>query len=170
MKNTSKNIITFLQTIFWILFAAFIIFFAVTSFSEQIPNLPYKFYLIQSGSMEPSIMTGDVIISKPQAEYTKNDVITYRDHGGRVVTHRILEVLEEGGGEAYKTKGDANQDIDPVPIPKEEVIGEVQLAIPKLGYLLVYAKTKAGMVLLVVVPATIMIYDELRKMKKEVES
>ena len=51
----------------------------------------YKSFVIVSGSMEPTIMTGDAILVKevPQSEIKENDIISF-SQGEMIVTHRII--------------------------------------------------------------------------------
>lgn len=96
-------------------------------------------YVIQSGSMSPSIMTGDLIIISPQAEYTVADVISFRAADGRVVTHRIKRLENE----QYLTKGDANEHDDPELVPAPAVLGKVQLVLPRLGHAVAFTRKPA---------------------------
>lgn len=125
----------------------------------------YRPYLVQSGSMEPAIMTGDIIIVKDQINYSINDVITFTNNSGRVVTHRIVAV-EQKQEKKYSTKGDANRAGDEDMISDEQVIGKVILVIPKLGYLVAYTKSSDGLLYLLIIPAIVFILDELLKVKK----
>ncbi len=124
----------------------------------------YKTFLVQSGSMEPAIMTGDVVVIKNQTDYLINDVVTFTGKSNRVVTHRINEI-EKSGEKKYFTKGDANKTGDEDYIAKEQIIGKVVLVIPRLGYLLSFAKTFNGLIILLIIPAIVYILDELIKIK-----
>lgn len=124
----------------------------------------YRPFLVQSGSMEPAIMTGDVIVIKSQDSYVINEVVTFHNNSGRVVTHRIVAV-EKGAINHYATKGDANRSGDEDSISDEQIIGKVILVIPKLGYLVAFTKSKWGLIMLLLIPATIFIIDELLKIR-----
>lgn len=125
----------------------------------------YRSYVVQSGSMEPSIMTGDIIVISDRAMvYSINDVVTFTNRDGRVVTHRIAAV-EEGSLRKYHTKGDANRSEDEDFITADQVIGKVVLVIPKLGYFVAYTKSPQGLLFLVLIPAAVYILDELIKIK-----
>ena len=56
-------------------------------------------YTVLSGSMEPTYHVGSVIYAKSVDPTTlkEGDPLTYRMGGDAIVTHRIVEVLEEGG-------------------------------------------------------------------------
>ena len=128
--------------------------------------LPFELYLVQSGSMEPAINAGDIVVVKPQPNYHQRQVITFYDQDDRVVTHRILEVRDQAGRTFFLTKGDANEAPDSYLVPREKVIGRLALVLPRMGFVVSFAKTRYGALLLVIVPAVIIIYDEFRKMKE----
>lgn len=124
----------------------------------------YRSYVVQSGSMEPSIMTGDIIVVQDRIIYNVNDVITFTNSAKRIVTHRILTV-EEGEERRYRTKGDANRSEDEDFITYDQIIGKVVLVVPRLGIFVAHAKSLPGLILLVFVPALVYILDELIKIK-----
>ena len=129
----------------------------------------YRPYLVQSGSMEPSIMTGDIVVIQSRNTYVINDVITFKKNSGQIVTHRIVSV--EGEKEKqYFTKGDANRTGDEDIIINEQIVGKVVLVIPKLGYLVAFIKSGPGLIYLLIIPAIVFIFDELIKIKKNVKN
>ncbi len=74
----------------------------------------YRTATMLTGSMDPGITPGDVVLSVPQpaSEVEVGDVISYHipveDH--RVETHRVVEVIHnENGTVAVRTQGDANE-------------------------------------------------------------
>lgn len=115
-------------------------------------------YLVQSGSMEPTIMTGDIIFVNPQPKYIKNDVVTFLDNQGRTVTHRIIQIQ----GSTIQTKGDANQAKDTDTIEESQVVGKVVFTLPKAGYLVAFAKTPVGFTLFIVLPTVLLLFSEVR--------
>lgn len=129
----------------------------------------YKIYVEQSGSMEPVIRTGSLVFVKPEAHYNVGDVVTRKTNDPKVtITHRIISKKEEGGQTIFDTKGDANDAPDQANFPKSDIIGKEILAIPYVGYPVGYAKTTPGLILLIIVPAVIIIYDELNNIKDEI--
>lgn len=126
----------------------------------------YRTYLVQSGSMEPSIMTGDVIVIQNKGTYFMNDVITFRESADRIVTHRIISVEKDSAGNKYSTKGDANRSGDENVISNSQILGKVFLVIPKFGYLIAFIKSQQGFIFLIIIPAIVFILDELVKVKK----
>jgi signal peptidase I len=136
--------------------------------SVSTKNLP-KFYVVQSGSMEPAIPVASVVVSTPRLNYKRGDVVTYKkgENSETVITHRIqAKLYPQGVNEepVFLTAGDANEDFDRGEVTKDQIIGKVTLTVPYLGYVVDFAKKPHGFILLVVVPATIIIYEELKNL------
>lgn len=129
----------------------------------------YKVMMVLSGSMEPKIKTGSVVIVKPFSDYREGEVISFKEpeNSERIVTHRIVKVVSGMDGMYYQTKGDANDAPDWTQVPKENVIGKVLLSIPYLGYALNGIRQPIVFTLLIVVPSAIIIYEEIKKIQGE---
>jgi len=127
-----------------------------------------KTFVVKSGSMEPTIMTGDIVVIKRQDHYKIDDVVTFTKHGGSVVTHRLVE-HDSKDSSKFITKGDANRDKDGDAISEDQIMGRVVLDIPRAGYYVVFIKTPFGLVLLFLIPVLIFILDELLKIKDDKE-
>lgn len=110
----------------------------------------YKSFVIVSGSMEPTIMTGDAILVKevPQKEIQKNDIISF-SQGETIVTHRVIEIIEENGMKKYKTKGDNNNTEDRDKITYEQIEGKYQLKINQFGTITEILKSKITLIVLI---------------------
>jgi len=79
----------------------------------------YTYFQILTGSMEETIKVDDVVFVHITKDVKENDIISY-EKDNEVITHRIIEVNEDG----YITKGDNNNTDDGL-IKKEQVIGKV---------------------------------------------
>ena len=101
----------------------------------------YKSFMVLSGSMEPAILIGDIIITHRQDQYIKNDTVTFYGEENRVVTHRIVSASQEKNQTKFITKGDANRSEDDASIFQEAIIGKVIFIIPKLGYLVNFSRS-----------------------------
>lgn len=135
--------------------------------SGEIPDLlGYKSFVIVSGSMEPTIMTGDAILVKevPQNEIKTNDIISF-SQGGNIVTHRVIEIVEENGIKKYKTKGDNNNTEDKEKITYEQIEGKYQFKINQFGVITEILKSKITLIILILI--VIFIYFYKRKMEKK---
>lgn len=125
--------------------------------------------IVQSGSMEPAIKVGSVVVIKPSKKYDVNDVITFGKDTKKDVptTHRIVDERVLSGTTLYTTKGDANENKDIKEVREGEILGKVLISIPYLGYLLDFAKKPIGFALLIGIPATIIVVDEIKNIWKE---
>lgn len=104
-------------------------------------------YTVLSGSMEPKFPVGSMIYVKSVDTDTlkKEEAITFTIGSGTVVTHEIIEVLEdENGKRSFRTQGIANDTPDGDPVPADRVIGKAVFCLPLLGYVAVYFQTPAG--------------------------
>ena len=99
--------------------------------------------VILSGSMEPSMSIGDLVIVHREKEYRVGDIVVF-DSGGLSVTHRILEKAQEG----FVTKGDANNVPDKELLSGNHIIGRVAVVIPMVGKAVLFLKNPAGMMLI----------------------
>lgn len=94
----------------------------------------YTMLKVDSGSMEPRIQVGDIIIidTKPK-KYKKHDIITYRDETYSYITHKIVKVTDEG----FITKGDANDSVDQGYVQEEQIVGVYKGRIRHLAILFI---------------------------------
>ncbi|AFL99163.1 signal peptidase I [Desulfitobacterium dehalogenans ATCC 51507] len=88
----------------------------------EVPSIfGYYLFVIESGSMEPTLKVGTVILShepRNPERLEKNDIVTFQTLSGAIITHRIIEVLDEGAGSiGYLTKGD-----NPINVIDQEVL------------------------------------------------
>jgi len=118
--------------------------------------LGYDSYVIYSGSMEPTVKVGSLLLSRPAdvEDLRVGDVITYRSPGNHTtLTHRIVSIRQEDGDWVFKTKGDASLQPDPREIILRGQVSKMAFDIPYLGYVVDFAKSIQGVVLLLLVPA-----------------
>lgn len=119
--------------------------------TSETPNFfGIKTYVIISGSMEPNLQIGDIVIVKKieQEELKSGDVISYRQ-GQSVITHRIAEVIEKDGKVQYKTKGDNNNVEDSGSISYEMIEGKVVKHISKLGNIAIILQDKGTIIFII---------------------
>ncbi|MGI6685699.1 MAG: signal peptidase I [Bacillota bacterium] len=127
----------------------------------------YKLMIVMSGSMQPAFDTGSLIIVKkvdPEI-INQGDIITFLDgenSGHRLITHRVMEVIEKQEGNFFITKGDANSTRDFSPVPEQNVVGKVTIAIPYLGYLIGFSGFKTGVLIFLIIALLWAIMGEFR--------
>lgn len=124
-------------------------------------------YVVESGSMEPAIPVGSLIISQSQPVYSGGDIITFKGGRDNVTTHRVAVKTQQSGETVFYTKGDANEEMDQTTITESQIVGKTIFVLPYLGYAVDFTKQPKGFILLVIIPATIVIYEELRNLGKE---
>lgn len=118
--------------------------------------LGWRVDTVLSDSMAPAYPVESVLFVKPvsPSAVEVGDVITFRTGGGDTtpVSHRVVAVDRQDGALAFTTKGDANEDFDPNPVPASAVEGRVVFGVPLLGRFVRAVRSPLGFVLLLLVP------------------
>ena len=127
----------------------------------------FGIYLVRSGSMEPTINVGDMIITKPVNATSLNTlqpgtIITFQQ-GSKLDSHRVVSI----SGGSITTKGDANKRPDPQAVSLSQVKGIYLFRLPYVGYLTYYIHTKLGWFLMVILPAAILVGFIVKDIIKE---
>lgn len=140
---------------------------AKLAFKQQMPTfLGFASAAVVSGSMEPTINTGDFIITLKRDDYEVGEVVMFLE-GGVYTTHRIVEETEDG----FRTMGDNNEgSLDPWTVREENIVGEVVLVFRGFGKAAAFFQTPAGMMCIVAAAALLWVLAELPsfiKKKKE---
>lgn len=149
--NWLKILSNILFTIFMIIMTFLIFTTAQSKIRGEEPRLlGYRLYVVDSGSMSPTINMGSMIIVKEMQpnEINKMDIITYYGHDSSSrVTHRAVDIIDNG--KSFITMGDANETEDPMPVEGDKLIGKVVFKIPYIGTIFKFLSTKLGMGLLI---------------------
>lgn len=122
---------------------------------------------VSSGSMEPAIPTGSVVFvdhveaSEVDERIAEGDVITFVSGDKKLVTHRVVEKYTAETSVRFRTKGDNNDAMDPDPVYRQDVVGEVMFSVPFVGYIVAFANTGYGFMLLVWGPVIALVFSEL---------
>lgn len=124
LKKTWRVVRIIKNVVCWTLIAVLtlaIIVFTLTKINGDSPTVfGYSLHRIMSGSMEPEIVTNDVILNKDVTEASEvklGDIVTFEGGPGfdnKNVTHRVIvEPYDNGKGRiVLVTKGDANESDD----------------------------------------------------------
>ena len=161
--------------IFKIIYSALIAFIVLIAvlLIVSIPPITgnFKVMTVISGSMEPAIKTGSVVVVKPVSDYNIGDVITFGPYSKTKAptSHRIFDIKVVNGQPVYITKGDVNNAPDTREIKKSDILGKVLFSAPYLGYAVDFAKKPLGFALIIIVPAAVIIFDEAKKIIYEVK-
>lgn len=137
---------------------------------EEVPSIGGYFPLIVlTDSMYPEIESGDLIIchTKDVDEVVANDIIAFFDpagDGSTIVTHRVIEVVEENGDSYFKTKGDFNNTEDRLLVEEKDLVGVYQSKISGAGNIAIFMQSTTGLIVCVVIPIILLIgYDFVRR-------
>ena len=141
-KNKVFRIIKLIKNIIcWTLIAVLVftlVLFFMSRINGSTPSVfGYSIFRVSSGSMEPELMVGDIILDKTvdnPEDLKVGDVITFKssDYGDLLVTHKVIKApYEENGKLMLQTKGIANE-VEDKPISVDNVKG---IMICKVDYL-----------------------------------
>ena len=135
--------------------------FVSTSGSGVPSILGVQMFSIQTDSMYPTLLPGDLVFDRAVEDPStlkKGDIITYWTviNGERVLnTHKIHEIYDGGDYLIFATIGDNNPDVDSLTVHESEVVGKYWFRIGGVGKVFDYLQTSTGFLLLVVVPVFI---------------
>ncbi|MCR0204927.1 signal peptidase I [[Clostridium] innocuum] len=148
-----RNIITKAGTLaLGILVCLLIIILGIQAYNKLIVHdetagiLGYNYKTVLTGSMEPAIPVGSIVITKEQSSYEIEDIISFQEEGA-IITHRIITIDRE----RYITKGDANNVADTEEVQQKQILGKVILTIPLLGYLVMWLMSPVGIISLFII-------------------
>lgn len=137
---------------------------------DEVPSVGGMLPLIVlTDSMHPEIESGDLIIcNTAEAKDIKvNDVISFFDPAGNgtsIVTHRVIEIVEEDGEIYFRTRGDNNNTEDKEPVPAENLVGVYKMRIAGAGHIAMFMQSTAGLIVCVVLPIILLVgYDVISR-------
>ncbi len=126
------------------------------------PHFGWRVDLVSSGSMEPELKTGSLVITRPVGpqEVMVGDIITFNPKGvtlgENLISHRVIGI-ETASPLYFKTKGDANDKPDPFTVPARNLEGRIFFKAHYVGYVTGFLKTPWGFLLGLVIPGLILI-------------
>lgn len=163
MKNTKRTVI---RIIVLVVLAALTGVSVYTINAERLNGnalpMPLGFgaTVVLSGSMEPELSMGDLLIVVEADDYAVGDVVVFQTRRTAVV-HRIIAIE----GEDIITQGDANNAPD-APIKLSNIKGVVAASVPYVGYLVNLIKTPIGTIILLGL-AVLLLEGSFKKDKKK---
>lgn len=115
---------------------------------------------VASESMEPTFGTNDLIIIKKCDTSTlkEGDIITFHtiiNNEYALNTHRIVDIEENNGYRAYRTKGDNNQIEDTHVIADGDIVGKYVLKLAGVGALMRFLSSSTGFLVVIIIPLLI---------------
>ena len=125
--------------------------------------------IVLTDSMQPVIAGGDLIIchTAEAEDILVNDVIAFFDPAGNgtsIVTHRVLEIVQEDGTIKFRTKGDYNNTEDKMLVPGDSLVGVYKSRIGGAGNIAMFMQSTTGLIVCVVFPIIALVgYDVVRR-------
>ena len=143
-------------------------FCAAIALALAVPRaMGYQMFAVLSGSMEPTLHVGDVVVESRLAplDARVGDVVTFRSpaNQAKLITHRVLSLRASRGQVAFVTRGDANTGTERWTVPEDGVLGRVVYRVPKVGYVTNRMGSRIGRLALIVVPALLLGLYELKR-------
>lgn len=176
MKKVFGKIVGVLMAVGIVLEVVLIAFILVMRLSDETPSFfGYHIFVISTGSMEPELGVGDVIVSRKYdgGELKEGDIVTYLgkegEMRGKLITHEIVSVSGEGEDRVIVTKGVANSVADPAIGPSDiqavfvyrtVLIGPIYKVITNIW----------GFIFLIVLPILAVIASEIVNLVRECHS
>jgi len=138
------------------LFVGALVLFLVALFSALPMFFGYRTLIVLSGSMEPTIPTGGIVLAQPVPSRSLQigDIIVYSpgSESQIPIVHRIVSISERRGTRYYTTRGDANPNIDVAEVALPATAWRVAFSVPWVGYIISFAASPLGILLLIVLP------------------
>lgn len=138
-----------------------------------------SFFRIVTGSMEPTIPEGALIITKQEdiENIEVGDIICFRSQEstmlGQSITHRVIDIKTSSEGKIYlQTRGDANSAADGYYVTQSNLIGEVVFYTKSgnvVANLFSYLTTKMGFMTCIVFPVLLIAGLIMRSSLKSIQ-
>lgn len=150
----AKKVINIISTAILVILIVAVVILFITRLSGNAPSLfGYQVFRVSSGSMEPVLMKGDVILVQkvPYTEIKNGDIITYRSREGQMkgqmITHRVVEEpVVKNGTYIFRTKGDIEgAGLDPI-VYDDQVQGRYVKKLPFIDKVYSFFFTPYGLI------------------------
>ncbi len=134
MRTIFKFTKKLINVVCWIMIVVFVFAIGLSLVSRINGTAPslfgYSIFRVSSGSMEPELKVGDIILDVEYTETTEievGDVVTFRGQGelaGMLITHEVIKSPYTEDGKTYiQTQGIANKYADePITLDRVEAV------------------------------------------------
>ena len=181
-SKNKKRIILAVITISIAFFGSFFVFFIL----QITLNTETPVVVVESGSMEPLISRGDLLIVRgiPASDIRNGtiedmdgDIIVFNAQGvwsnppAEPIVHRVVDKKFEDGIWQFRTKGDANPVVDEGWVPEDNVIGVVVFKIPLIGWVKIFLTDSGLLIPIIVILSALLIisiiWDYIKEEKED---
>ncbi len=155
-----------IQKAAWYLaFTIVVMLMAGAVFIYSAPHIGWRVSAILSGSMEPQLKVGSLVVTRPvePEAVAVGDIITFSPVSvdETLITHRVISI-GHSSSLYFETKGDANSKPDPFTVPARNLVGTVYFHTPYWGYFTEFLKTPFGFLFAIIIPGVIIIIMYIR--------
>jgi signal peptidase I len=123
----------------WLGWALLVVTIIVASFVLWGSRNGWEFAAILSGSMEPVLHVGGLVVIQPTStdNLKVGDIISFKMQGVNTpICHRIQDIQVKGEERYFQTKGDANEEADQTLTSSKSIKGKAVLFVPYVGNLI----------------------------------
>lgn len=157
-KKVLNKISDFLVTSAFVFLIFIVCMMAFSKASGEQPNVfGYELKTVLSGSMEPFLQTGSVIVVRQTGndeQFNEGDIVTFQTEERVLVTHRIIGVEKN----EYIMKGDNNDGADVNPVHEQNIVGKYAgITIPYVGYVMNLVNSKSGSAFMLIIPGLLLL-------------
>lgn len=155
LKKRKKRLIARIITFLVLLIVAPIMIFFGTIIIDRNGKHDFfglTFYIVISNSMEPEIKVNDCVVLKKVKSENLNigDDVGYINQQGKVVVHRIVDIVESDSGmRQFVTAGINNSSSDQMYVPFDSIVGKRVSTMHSLGNVVIFFRSAGGIVLLI---------------------
>lgn len=163
-----RKIFNIITTVILVVLIAAVIFIFYSRLTNGTPTIfGYQIYRVSSGSMEPVLKIGDVILDKQVQpnEIKKGDIITYKgdsgDYAGKIITHKVVEqpYQNEFGKWIYQTQGIATGTTPDPLVSEDQIQAKYVMTIPFINNLYNFFLSDYGLIAFVGLIVVLFAYE-----------
>ena len=162
-----KKVFNIFMTVLLILLIAIVVLVFITRMNGKAPSLfGLTVFRVQTDSMEPTLMVGDVILDKKVApeEIHKGDIVTYDctegSLAGQTITHRVAYEPEvRDGVYYYVTMGDKAGAAADAEITYDQIEGKFDRKLPILNQMYTFFLSPGGLITFIGIIVALFAYE-----------
>lgn len=152
MKNKKKILSNILFAFLMAIIILMTVLFSNANSYKEIRKIGgYAICNVLTGSMEPTIKQGSIVVIKETDDIKNGDIVTIKtEETGSLVTHRVVKTNGEGNDIYFTTRGDANNADDSFKVKPYMIEGKVIFNIPYLGSIIAFLQKNIFIIVLLV--------------------
>ena len=130
----------------------------------------HRLETVRSGSMTPTYGVGSLLVVSPvdPSDVRVGMPLSFVTPDDTIETHRVIQVMQSDTGLSFRTRGDANRNADPEPVPASAVRGSVKWSVPHIGEVMRWLAWPRGFLVLVVTPLlALLVYEAVERARRD---